>query len=508
MTDRPAAVMVPALSMRGISKRFGHIQALDDVDFEVRPGEVMALVGENGAGKSTLVKILAGLFRPDSGEVLLNGEPIELGGVMKSEHARIAVVQQELSLVPTLTVAENVFLGSSRGSAWRSPRRIGAEAAVHLRHVGLEDLDPLMTIEQLSVAERQLIEIARLVARDARILIFDEPTAALSERETDGVKRVVRRLRDEGGSIIYVTHRLDEVFDLADRVTVFRDGRSQPPVAISDIDVDELIRRMLGSRLEHMYPPHGTGRGDVVMTLESLRGPNLDDPVSLEVHRGEIVGLAGQVGSGVSALLRVVSGTVPPFGGRVLIGGKPVPPYNLSASIRMGIGYASSDRKRDGLFLGRNVEENLSAPSLHLISSAGWVRKSRERAMSRRVAGLFQIDPGRLHSIAGTLSGGNQQKVAVGKWLGPEPSVLLVDEPTRGVDVGARAEIYGHLRELAEGGLAVVFASSDVQEILGLADTIVTFFRGNMISSRQRGETDTATIMREITHPTRAKDQT
>jgi len=189
------------------------------------------------------------------------------------------------------------------------------------------------------------------------------------------------------------------------------------------------------------------------------------------------------------------------------MGDKPVPPYNLGAAIRLGIGYASSDRKRDGLFLGRKVEENLTATSLHLISRAGWVLRSRERAMSRRVAGLFQIDPGRLRSIAGTLSGGNQQKVAVGKWLGPEPSVLLVDEPTRGVDVGARAEIYGHLRELAEGGMAVVFASSDVQEILGLADTIVTFFRGNLINSKRRDETDTATIMREITHPTRAKDR-
>jgi ribose transport system ATP-binding protein len=504
MTDSPVAVETPALVMRGVNKRFGHIQALKDVDFEVRAGEVMALVGENGAGKSTLVKILAGLCRPDSGAVLLHGEPIELGGVLKSEHARIAVVQQELSLVPSLTVAENVFLGSSRGGIWRGPRQMAADAAPHLERVGLGDLDPLATIEHLSVAERQLIEVARLVAREARTLIFDEPTAALSERETDGVKRVVRKLRDEGGSIIYVTHRLDEVFDLADRVTVFRDGHSQPPVAVRDLDVDELIRRMLGTRLETMYPPHGTVRGEVVMSLENLKGPGLDQPVNLQVHRGEIIGLAGQVGSGVSALLRVVSGTITSFGGRVLMGDKAVPPYNLSAAIRMGIGYASSDRKKDGLFLGRKVAENLCAPSLHLVSRGGWLLKSRERAMSRRVAGLFQIDPGRLGSIAGTLSGGNQQKVAVGKWLGPEPSVLLVDEPTRGVDVGARAEIYDHLRELAEKGMAIVFASSDVQEILGLADTIVTFFRGNMISIQPREETDTATIMREIT--TKAKD--
>jgi len=505
MTDTPVAE-APVLSMRGISKRFGHIQALDNVDFEVRAGEVMALVGENGAGKSTLVKILAGLYRADAGEVRLNGEAIDLGGVLKSEHARIAVVQQELSLVPTLTVAENLFLGSSRGAAWRGPRRVGEDAAPFLERVGLEDLDPLVSIEHLSVAERQLIEIARLVARDARILIFDEPTAALSEKETDGVKRVVRRLRDEGGSIIYVTHRLDEVFDLADRVTVFRDGRSQPPVATGELDVDELIHRMLGSRLEAMYPPHGTTRGEVIMALENLRGPGLEEAVNLEVRRGEIVGLAGQVGSGVSDLLRVVSGTVPPFGGRVMLDGKPVPPYNLGASIRMGIGYASSDRKKDGLFLGRKVAENLTAPSLHLVSRGGWLLGARERAMSRRVAALFQIDPGRLGSIAGTLSGGNQQKVAVGKWLGPEPSVLMVDEPTRGVDVGARAEIYGHLRDLAEQGMAVVFASSDVQEVLGLADTVVTFFRGKVVSVRPRQETDTTTVMREITHRTLAKE--
>ncbi|MBM3695745.1 MAG: sugar ABC transporter ATP-binding protein [Actinobacteria bacterium] len=483
-------------------KRFGHIQALDHADFEVRAGEVMALVGENGAGKSTLVKILAGLYRPDAGEVLLDGEPFDLGGVLKAEHARIAVVQQELSLVPTLTIAENVFLGSSRGRTWRSPHRLAAEAASYLERVGLGGLDPLRSIERLSVAERQLIEVARLVARDARILIFDEPTAALSEAETDGVKRVVRKLRDEGGSIIYVTHRLDEVFDLADRVTVFRDGRSQPPTAVSDLDVDELIHRMLGSRLEAMYPAHGTTRGEVVLSLEDLRGPGLAAPVGLEVRRGEIVGLAGQVGSGASALLQVVSGTVTSFGGRVRVDGKAVPPFNISAAIRMGIGYASSDRKKDGLFLGRKVSENLTAPSLHLVSRTGWVMRSRERSMGERIAALFKIDPGRLRSIAGTLSGGNQQKVAVGKWLGPEPAVLLVDEPTRGVDVGARAEIYGNLRDLAEQGMAVVFASSDVQEILGLADTIVTFFRGEMVSIRRRQDTNTATIMREITHPT------
>ena len=492
----------PVLLMEGISKFFGSIKALDAVDFEVRSGEVMALVGENGAGKSTLVKILAGMYTPDAGRAMLAGKPLELGGAIRSEQVGIAVVQQELSLVPTMSVADNIFLGDT-GRAWKAgPRKLAEASSPYLFQVGLGDLDPLCPVERLSVAERQLVEVARLLARDARVLIFDEPTAALADREIERVKSVVRVLQYQGRSIIYVTHRLDEVFDLADRVTVFRDGRSNPPVATAEITLDELISMMLGGSLAALFPERGDDPpGAVVLEVRDLLTSGLTAPVGLVARAGEIVGLAGQLGSGASETLRAIAGHENRVSGTVKVEGRPVPFDSPSAAIRIGIGYSSSDRKRDGIFLQRTVMENLTSPSLGLVSRAGWLRRGAERAMSRRIARTFTIDRARMGSLAGTLSGGNQQKVAVGKWTGARPRVLLVDEPTRGVDVGARAEIYSHLRSLASDGMAIVFASSDSQEVLGLADTVVSFFQGAQVSSRDRAATDSRLLTQEITHP-------
>ena len=493
---------VPLLLVEGVSKSFGSIRALDAIDFEVRSGEVMALVGENGAGKSTLVKILAGMYTPDAGTIGLAGERVEFSGATRSEQAGIAVVQQELSLVPTLSVADNIFLGDTR-RGWNAAPRVLAEAsAPYLFQVGLGDMDPLSRVELLTVAERQLIEVARLLARNARVLIFDEPTAALADREIERVKSVVRALQYRGRSIIYVTHRLDEVFELADRVTVFRDGCSNPPVATADITLDELISMMLGGSLAALFPERGDGEpGEVVLEVSDLRTERLASPVRLEVRAGEIVGLAGQLGSGASDTLRAIAGHETRVSGSVTVAGQPVPPDSPAAAIRSGIGYSSADRKRDGIFLQRTVVENLTSPSLGLISRRGWLRRRAERAMSDRIARTFTIDRARLGSLAGALSGGNQQKVAVGKWTGARPRVLLVDEPTRGVDVGARAEIYSHLRSIASGGMGIVFASSDTQEVLGIADTVVTYFRGAQVSVRDWAGTDSRLLTREITHP-------
>lgn len=493
---------LPLLQVEELSKSFGSITALDAIDFEVRTGEVMALVGENGAGKSTLVKILAGMYTPDEGSIHLAGNRIEFAGATRSEQVGIAVVQQELSLVPTMSVADNIFLGDT-GRGWRStPRVLARAAAPFLHQVGLGELDPLIRVDRLTVAERQLIEVARLLARDARVLIFDEPTAALADREIERVKSVVRSLQYRGRSIIYVTHRLDEVFELADRVTVFRDGRSNPPVATADITLDELISMMLGGNLAALFPERGgEPPGEIVLEVRDLRTERLVTPVWLEVRAGEIVGLAGQLGSGASDTLRAIAGHEPRAAGTVTVAGTPVPPDSPAAAIRRGIGYSSADRKRDGIFLQRPVIENLTSPSLGLVSRAGWLSRRSERAMSDRIARTFTVDRSRLSSLAGTLSGGNQQKVSVGKWTGARPRVLLVDEPTRGVDVGARAEIYGHLRSVAAEGMGIVFASSDTQEVLGLADTVVTFFRGAQVSVRDRDGTDSRLLVHEITHP-------
>ena len=491
----------PLLEMRAVSKSFGSIRALDRVDFEVQSGEVMALVGENGAGKSTLVKILAGMYAPDEGRISLAGRPVEFSAASQSEHAGIAVVQQELSLVPTMSVADNVFLGDTR-RGWTAPRALALAARPFLVQVGLEGLDPLGRVERLTVAERQLIEVARLLARDAQVLIFDEPTAALADREIERVKAVVRALRSRGRSIIYVTHRLDEVFDLADRVTVFRDGRSNPPADTGGIDLDELISMMLGGSLAALFPERGEEVfGGAVLEVRGLLTDRLSAPVDLDVRAGEIVGLAGQLGSGAGETLRAAAGHEPRLAGTVKAGGEMVRPNSPSAAVRCGIGYSSSDRKRDGIFLQRPVVENLTSPSLGLVSAAGWLRRRAERALSSRIARTFTIDRTRLGSMAGALSGGNQQKVAVGKWTGPRPKVLLIHEPTRGVDVGARAEIYSHLRSIARQGMGIVVASSDSQEVLGISDTVAAFFRGARVSVRNRRDTDSALLTREITHP-------
>jgi ribose transport system ATP-binding protein len=490
----------PFLRTVDISKRFGSIQALSSVHLEVGSGEVMALVGENGAGKSTLVKILVGLHRPDEGSIFIDGREVDLSSPKKAQEEGIAVVQQELALVPTLSVAENVFLGSGGSASWRTPRRLAAEARPFLRTVGLEDLDPLVPVARLSVAERQLIETARLISRDARVLVFDETTAALSDREIERVMRVVRSLRDEGRSVIYVTHRLGEVFELANRVTVFRDGRSQEPVPAGELTLDDLVERMIGTVLGRMYPSRSSDLGASVLQARGVTTAGLSEPVDLSVRRGEILGVAGQLGSGSAALLRALAGGRA-RSGEVRVGGAVLPPHQVSRAVRQGLAYCSADRKADGLFLIRSVAENLTAPAIGRVTRAGWLSRRRERRLAREIAGEFTVDVKRLESATGQLSGGNQQKVALGKWMSPQPVVLLVDEPTRGVDVGARAEIYRHLRQLAERGLAVVFASSDIQEVLGLADTVATFYRGRLVSVRPVEETSPARVLREVTHP-------
>jgi ribose transport system ATP-binding protein len=486
------------LHMRGISLSFGAVRALEDVEFELRRNEVMALVGENGAGKSSLVKILAGIHRPDSGVIELEGTThSDLVGV----RAPVAVVQQELSLVPTMSAAENVFLGDPSRSQLQSHRRLVREARPFLQQAGLPELDPAAPAGELSAAERQLVEVARLVARDARVLIFDEPTAALADSEIERVKAVVRDLSSDGRGIIYVTHRLDEVFELSDRVTVLRNGRSQPPVETSTLETAALIERMLGRRLQDMFPPRSAGFGEEALVVEDLLTKGLREPVSLSVRKGEILGLAGQMGSGTRPFLQALSGAQRLDGGRIRLGHTELASRRPRDAIQSGIAYCSGDRKRDGLFMVRSIQENLSSPALPRLTRRGWVGTGRERKLATELAQFFQVNTDRLPHLAGTLSGGNQQKVALGKWIGAEPRVLLVEEPTRGVDVGARAEIYAHVRKLADEGLAVIFASSDITEVLGLSDTVATFYDGRLIDRGPRQDTDAAKVLRDVTHP-------
>ncbi len=499
-TGTGGAADQPRLLVRRLSKRYGNVQALAEVDFELRPGEVMALLGENGAGKSTLVKVLSGLVQPDSGTIEVDGKAAALYPSARSQAAGVAVVHQEYSSVPTLSVAENLVLGQTGVPALWLPGRLRARARELLAAVGLEHLNPSTLVERLSVAEMQLLEIARLLVRDARILIFDEPTAALADREIERVLAVIKRLAAEGRSIIYVTHRLPEVFRIADRVTVFRNGRSLPARPTSELNVDAVITMMLGRELQTMFPKRGSLGSEALLQVDGLQAHGLVEPVSFVVRPGEIVGLTGQLGSGASAVVEALAGMAPPLAGRVTLDGQELSLKSRGATLKRGVAYCSADRKRDGTFAVRSIRENLSSPWVRTVARIGWISAHRERERSGEIASRFTIDVKRLATAVGALSGGNQQKVAVGKWLGAQPRVMLLEEPTRGVDVGARAEIYQHLRDLCAAGLGIVVASSDTAEVLGLSDTIATFYRGRMTGMRPHSEWTEDALVREVMH--------
>lgn len=498
----------PRLSMRGVSKSYGPVRALDGADFDVRPGEVMALLGENGAGKSTLVKVLAGLVSPDAGTILIDGEEHILKSSRKSQSSGIAVVQQEYSSVPNLSVAENVFLGSLEFGRLTTGRGLARRAKPLLAAVGLSYVDPRSPLGRLSVAERQLVEIARVLARKANILLFDEPTAALADKEIARVLAAVRRLADEGHSVIYVTHRLAEVFTIADRVTVFRDGRSLPPVAIKDLDVDSVVTMMLGRKLGSLFPDHGPSTSETILELTDLRHEGLNEPLDLSVGAGQILGLIGQMGSGAATTVEALAGTIPTQSGRLRVSDVDVALGDRAEGIRQGVAYCSADRKKDGIFPGLSIRQNISAPWLSDISRWGVLNRKRERRLARTASESFAIDVERLDSAVGNLSGGNQQKVALGRWIGGPLKVLLVEEPTRGVDVGARAEIYQRLRDLCGQGASIVVSSSDTAEILGLCDVIATFYRGRMVEMKAHGAWDHEQLTRQIMHGTASTETT
>lgn len=490
------------LELKGISKSFGAVKALKGVDFQLRRGEVMALLGENGAGKSTLVKVLAGLHEPDTGAISIDGKPFALGSTRLSHAAGIAVAEQELSIIGTLSAAENIFLGGVPvGGLW-TRARLAEKARPYLEAVGLGYLDPAVPAENLSVAERQLIEIARLLATDARILILDEPTAALNDADIERVKAMVVRLAKSGHSIVYVTHRLGEVFEIADRITTLRGGESSPPVNVSDMTLEKVIERIIGRPLEEMFPPRSAGFGEVVLDMQRVTSTALKIPQSLRVRAGEIVGIAGQIGSGSEGLLRAISGSDVVESGSIRVDGKTLPmAHTLATAMKHGIGYCSSDRKLDGIFAELAVSTNLVSPSMPRVSPRGLVSRRRIHDMTADISGKMSIDPKRAEYKVGALSGGNQQKVALGKWLGIAPRVLLVSEPTRGVDVGARAEIYGHLRRLADQGMAIVFSSSDIDEVQGLADTVISMYRGRQVRTVNPTAVTSQELVKDITHP-------
>jgi len=494
--------MQPLLELKSIKRSFGAIDALRGVDFEINAGEIMGLVGENGAGKSTLVKIISGFDSGYTGEYRFQGRSVDFTSAVGAERAGIAIAQQELSLIPTMSVAENIFLVGHNVPVFATKRSLAKKARAFLEQVGLDTIDPSVGVDRLSVGEQHLVEVARLIAHDPSVLILDEPTAALGESDSIRILDMVKRLADNGKSIIYVSHRMDEIFKITDRITVLRDGSSQPPIPASELDVHSLVSLMLGREMTDMFPPKSkVAVAQPMMKVQDLWPDGLLDPVSFNIMPGEILGLAGQLGSGSGEILSAIAGARKTRGGQLQMQERTFLPSSPREAIAAGIAYCSEDRKHDGLFLGRPIIENMSSPSLGAVSTLGFLSHSRERTLAKDIAQKFTVDQSRMQSEAGVLSGGNQQKVALGKWLSIEPRIILVNEPTRGVDVGARAEIYRKLRELADAGAAIVLASTDIQEITNLPDRVLTFYRGMMIGEIAQQELSAAAILKQITDP-------
>jgi ribose transport system ATP-binding protein len=477
------------LRMSGIRKAYPGVVALDGVDLELRGGEVHVLLGENGAGKSTLVNVLGGATGKDAGRIVLGGGEVEIAGPRHARDLGIAVIHQELRLVPALSAAENIFLG-------REPRILPGivdrramleRARVLLARLGA-DFDPSTPVDALRVAERQLVEIAKALSLDARILVMDEPTSALTERETRTLFAVIRALTARGVAIVYISHRLDEIFAIGDRVTVLRDGRHVATHAVRGADRRELVRLMADREVDERLPKPAVARGAELLRIEGLRRAGVLHDVALAVHAGEIVGIAGLLGSGRTELARAVFGLDRIDAGRIFLRGRPLRIRSPRQAIRAGIGFVTEDRKGDGLVLGLSVRDNIALPVLRSLSRLGVVRAGDERALAGRYVRDLRIRTTGAEQLVLELSGGNQQKVVLAKWLAARVDVLFLDEPTRGIDVGAKQEIYRLIGRLAEEGVGVVLISSELPEIVGLADRVLVMRGGRIAGEFARAE--------------------
>ncbi len=483
-------VDAPALEMRGIEKSFPGVKALRGVDLSVRAGEIHALMGENGAGKSTLMKVLAGAYRADKGEVRINGQPLTLGDPAASRKSGVTLIYQEISLAPNLSVAENIFLGeeiSRGGMVNRAAMR--ARATEVLRTLGTS-FGPEARVGRLSIAEQQQVEIARALHRQSRVLVMDEPTAALSDRETERLFGLIRKLREEGLAIVYISHRMAEVYALADRVSVLRDGGYVGTLERSELSAERLIQMMVGRPLGEFYRHARHTAGAEVLEVKNVsdaRGKVRG--VSLTLRAGEIVGLAGLVGAGRTELARLIFGADRLVGGSVLIEGKELRARSPLGAIRAGIGYVPEDRKQLGLFLEMSASENITMNVLDRESvGASVLRPKRLRQLTLQAIKDFAVRVASPAAKALGLSGGNQQKLLVARWVEIGPKVLLLDEPTRGVDIGAKSEIYRLVGELAAKGLAVLFISSELPEVIGVSDRVLVMREGHLTGELRGGE--------------------
>jgi ribose transport system ATP-binding protein len=487
----------PLLEVCQFSKRFPGVRALHEVDLTLGRGEVLALIGENGAGKSTLMKILAGVQPPDSGQLLIDGKPVVIDSVQSALTTGIALIHQELNLAGNLGVGANIFLG-------REPRRLGLidspciqrESQKYLEMIGL-DVTPDELVGPLPIGKQQMIEIAKALSVNARVLIMDEPTSSLSARETESLFKVVNELRESGVSVIYISHRLGEVKELADRVTVLRDGENAGELNRDEIDHDAMVRLMVGRDVSQFYARKPHEIGEVLLDVQGLVTPTWPQhALDFSARAGEIVGIAGLVGAGRTEMVRTVFGVDQPLAGTIRVGGKVISTKSPTATIRNGLALVPEDRKQHGLVLEMSVRENIGLAGLRRNSFfSGFLNRGAELDDSTTMVERLSTKTPSIEQITQYLSGGNQQKVVLGKWLSLQPRVLLLDEPTRGIDVGAKEEIYRLMEELAEQGIAILFVSSEMEEVLGMSDRVIVMHEGRITGELQRDELSEEAIM-------------
>ena len=483
MTALSQQAQPPLLELKGVSKRFFAVQAVAGADFVIRPGEVVGLIGENGAGKSTLGKLIAGVHRPDTGELLWQGSHVELHSARQAQDLGIAMIHQELNLLPNLSVEENLYFG-------REPRRtflkimdrhkLRDQALEKLAQVGL-DVDPGELVGNLPIATRQRVEIAKALCLDAQLLIMDEPTSSLSVAETEQLLSLIGALRAAGLAIVYVSHKLEEIKQVSDRIIVMRDGHIVADQPAPELDVESLVRLMVGRTLKQYFPERQVEFGPEVFRVEGFRCPGIAEPVSFAVRAGEIVGISGLVGAGRSELLLGLFGATPRQSGQLYIEDKPVTINDPAQAIRAGMGFLPEDRARQGLILQAAIRENLTLPSARRLARGGIRNKRAEAEVSATYSSRLRIRMSSDEAPVLSCSGGNQQKVVLAKWLALEPRILLLDEPTRGIDVGAKVEIYELMNELAGQGVALVMVSSELEEVLGMSDTVVVMRSGRRV---------------------------
>ncbi|MEV7041604.1 sugar ABC transporter ATP-binding protein [Amycolatopsis sp. NPDC051061] len=490
-SDRP-----PLLEVRGVTKSFGAVAAVAGVSFGLYPGEAHALVGENGAGKSTIVKMLAGVHKPDDGTLLLDGRPVEFGSPADAKAAGIAVIYQEPTLFPDLSVAENIVMGRHprKGLGRIDRAAIRAEAERLFTRLGVR-IDPARPARGLSIADQQIVEIAKALSADARVLVMDEPTAALSRVEVERLFTVARALRQEGAAIMFISHRFEEITELCQRVTIMRDGKHVSTDLLEDVTVDDMVKRMVGRDLDALFPKQDVAPGAVVLEVEGLAREGVFRDISFSVRAGEIVAFAGLVGSGRSEVVQAVFGVDERDAGVVKINGKKLKAHSSRAAMAAGMALVPEDRRQQGLIMDLSIERNVTLPRSRALSKLGFLTGASERQEARHWTERLRTKYRRLGDPVGTLSGGNQQKVVLAKWLAMAPKVLIVDEPTRGIDVGTKAEVHRLMSALAAEGVAIVMVSSELPEVLGMADRVLVMREGRLVAELPRADATEDAVM-------------